>query len=295
MQTRHLPTTEITIHPVAAHLPRPDVQSPEYRALLGVIAETGTVPRAVSVCGFRALDNLDILAAAKECGMITIPTVEVAPHDAPIAAIADLVARKHWTKSQIAYLAFPLLQPILDAAKARRVANLKKGVTLQKSSQVVDFPDCALSALSGATTAERLADSLGISRRTLVHAAQIHRSFDAPGDADFEDGELRAHFEPKILEQDENGHSVGLGAVVAGIAGYKATRGVTVIPAPQLTLWEERIEKMLAPSKFNGWDKLPADVRASAAKRFASEFFNVVPEEIQGAVLGAVKGARRAA
>jgi hypothetical protein len=296
MQTRHLPTTEISIHPIAQQLPQPRPDSPEFKALLAIMGETGRAPRPVAVNGFRAVADLDVLAAAKALGMFTIETTEIPVLDIPITAITDLVARRHWTKSQIAYLAFPILSPVLEAAKKRRVENLKKGLRMEKSTQTPENPDPALAALSGAKTLEQLAEVFAVGPRMLQYAAQIHRAFDAPGDAEIADGELRAKFEPLILSQDENGHSVGLGAVVAGIGGYKATHGQTVVPAPQLTLWQERFEKLLSPSKFSGWDRLDEPTRALAAQRFAVELFKVCPEEIQTAVLTAARAtARRAA
>ena len=285
MQTRYLPTTEITLHPITARMPAVNPESAEFRALVAMIAETGTVPRPVPVNGFRAVAELDVLAAAKQLGMVTVPTVEIPVLDIPLVAIADLVTRKHRTKSQIAYLAYPVLAAILDASKKRRVENLKKGLQAPKSSQVVDFPDPALRAASGNRTLEELAATLGISDRLLRYAAQIHSAFDAPADEQLAEGELRALFEPRILEQDENGHSAGLGAIVAGIAGYKSTKGQTVIPAPQLTLWEERIERLFSPVKFNGWDRLDDATREAARQKFAAEFYRVVPEDLQSAVL----------
>jgi hypothetical protein len=292
----HLPTSEITIHPIAHRLPAPAADAPEFLALLAIWGETGTQPRPIRVNSFRAVADLDVLAAAKALGKVTVETIEVERLDIPLATISDLVARKHYTKSQIAYLAYPILSPVLEASKKRRVENLKKGVELRKSAQTLENPDPALIALSGAKTLEQLAEVFGVSARFMQYAAQIHRAFDAPGDEDIADGELRAKFEPLILEQDEAGHSTGLGAIVAGIGGYKATRGQTFVPAPQMTLWEERIEKMLAPSKFKGWDKLDALIREKAAQRFAAELFKVAPDEIQTAVLAAARqSARRAA
>ena len=120
----------------------------------------------------------------------------------------------------------------------------------------------------------------------LYSAGQIHKAFADTSDTEITGEMLRTKFEPLILEQDENGHSFGLGAILAGIAGYRSTKGVRVVPAPALTLWEERIEKMFAPSRFNGWEKIEPATRAALTEKFRTEFLAVVPDELQAAVLG---------
>lgn len=287
MHIKHLPTAEITIHPKAAHLPQPNPDSPTFRALVAMMTDTGVAPRVVAVSGFRALDGFDVLAAAREIGFTTLACREIQADFVPTAIIEDLIGREHWTKSQIAYLAYPVFSEIMDASKRRRVANLKKGLEAPKSAQTLENPRLCTSPLLEAKTGEQLADALGISRKFLYYAAQLHKAFEA-------DEELRTKFEPLILEQDENGHSAGLGAIIAGIAGFEATKGRPVVPAPQLTLWQERVEKMLSPARFQGWEKLPEELRQKVALRFRDEFLKVVPDEIRDAVLAAAK-TRRAA
>lgn len=293
MQTKHLPTLELTLHPAARRMPVPNPQSAEFKALLGSITEIG-IHRPLVVNAFRVVDNIDVWLAAKQLGITSVPVIEIGGGDVPLAIVAGLVARKQWTKSQVAYLAYPFIEGILAASRARRVANLKKGQFATQDDPSEKPDDSELMHLRGCKTAEQLAEHLGINRRFLFQAAQIHKAFDAPASAKFEAGELRKKFEPLILGQDENGHSTGLGAVVAGIAGYQSMKGETVVPAPQLTLWAEKVDKMLSPSRFTGWDRLEPELRHKIAARFRDEFLKVVPEEIQSAVLAVARTRRTA-
>ena len=285
MQIQHLPTTEITLHPTAASLPKPDVDSPQFRALCATILEVG-IPRPIPVNGFRAVAELDVLAAARHLGFINVPTVAVEKDDVRTFIVGWLAARNHYTKSQVAYLILPFVAGIIEEAKARRVANLKRGLNAKQTLSAPTESPNATGAFSGCKTMEQVADAVGISRKFLQYAQAIHKAFSDTTDAEITGEMLREKFEPLILEQDENGHSCGLGAILAGIAGYRAQKGQTVIPAPQLTLWEERIEKMFAPSRFNGWEKIEPATRAALTEKFRTEFHNVVPDELQAAVLG---------
>ena len=279
MQIQHLPTTEITIHPTAAILPKPDVESPQFKALCATILEVG-IPRPIPVNGFRAVAELDVLAAARHLGFVTIPTTEVDKHDVRTFITGWIVGRNHYTKSQIAYLVFPFVAGILDESKARRVANLKAGMAgKQTLPATADSPN-GRTPFRDCKTMEDVASAAGISRKLLSFAASIHKSFDAPTPEGFEDGQIKSVWEPRILSQGENGESCWLGHIVAGIAGYISTKGQPVEVAPVEDNWFERFDKMCSPMRWSGWDRLPEAKRAQLAETFWKKLLETLPEEI---------------
>jgi hypothetical protein len=274
---KHLPTTELTLHAAASRLPRMADDAPEFAALLIHIAEHG-ITEPIKVNQFRVVVGVDTWEAAKQLGIKSVPCVEIGPDEIFGHLSAALLARQHYTKGQIAYLATPLLEPLLDASRKRRAANV---ATRMSKSGKGQNPDSALSALSSpslskfalAKTAEQLAEALGISRRLFFFAAAIHRDFAAdPG--------LRARFEPAILEQGEDGAAMGLGAVVAGIAGHKATKGITPHQQPELQLWGDKVSKWFDPRKWAGWDKITPETQQAVAEKFASELLAATPPEV---------------
>ncbi len=272
MQIKQLPTTELSLHSVARGLPRLDVDSPEFAVILASVKALG-LPEPLKVNQFRIITGHDLWEAAKQLGLATVPCVEVEGHDLHQTILSSLLARRHFTKGQLAYLAFPHLDGALAEAKKRRLANLKKGLD---SSQVVEIPERALSAHSGNTAAD-LAKTLGISMRLFTYAAQIHREFAA-------DGALREKFEPCILDQEEDGAAMGLGAVIAGIAGYKTTKNVTPMYQPELLIWQDRVGKIFSPKRWLGWDRTSQETRVQIAEAFARNLRDTCPAEILAAV-----------
>lgn len=286
------PTHELTLHPSRNLLPGVDTQSDTFKALLNLIATGGfaATGRHIVTHSCRIIEGADLWEAAKLIGLVAVETVEVAAEHIESVMLAGLVAREHYTKGQIAFLVYPLLQPMFDRVKSRKLANLKKG---SNSSQVLEIPDPALSAGSGnpaatlfgigadkltkATTIPQVADALGISERLFRMAGQLHKEFAA-------DPDLAAQFIPQILAQDESGAAFGLGGIIAGIAGRKATKDITPIISPELDLWGERITKWTAPARWAGWDKLTPEHREAVSTRTAEELLKTSPEEVIAAI-----------
>ena len=102
------------------------------------------------------------------------------------------------TKGQSAYIAAPHLRDALQAARERRIKILKSGGR--------EIPPAV-------ATSEAIAERLGVSRRLVLQAVEIHRIFDGS------DGEaLRREWEPKILDPL---NSLGLGTVLKAIANRR--------------------------------------------------------------------------
>ena len=273
---KHLPTTELTLHAAASRLPRMADDAPEFAALLIHIAEHG-ITEPIKVNQFRVVVGVDTWEAAKQLGIKSVPCVEIGPDEIFGHLSAALTARKHYTKGQIAYLALPLLEPLMDAARRRQLAALKQGSKGSNPRSALNAlrenGNPALAKFAMAKTAEQLAEALGISRRLFFFAAAIHRDFAA-------DPSLRARFEPAILEQGEDGAPTGLGAVVAGIAGHKATKGITPHQQPELQLWGDKVSKWFDPRKWAGWDKITPETQQAVAEKFASELLAATPPEV---------------
>lgn len=281
MNIKHLPTNELSLHKQASSLPTICRESGEFGAMLATARELGTLPEPIKVNNFRIIVGAEFLEVARDLGMVTVPCVEVSADDLHATILASLLARRHYTKGQLAFLALPHLQPAIDESKKRRLDNLKKGLT----------PDCALSAqsgISGAKTAGELAEELGISRRLFTYAAQLHREFAA-------DATIRERFESLILEQDEDGAIMGLGSVVAGIAGYKSTKNITPMIQPELLIWRDRIEKMFTAKRWAGWDNTAPETREQLATAFVRSLRDTCPVEIITAVESSLTPARKRA
>lgn len=259
----HAATLSLTIHPLVEHLPVRLPDSPEGRALRASIAETG-VTEPLKISKGRIIDGREVWLHAKALGKDTVPCLEVPEGDVATIVLSSLLCRKHYSKSALAYLAFPFVDAVLKEAKKRKLANLKTGVV---------SPERQLSGLSGAASAEELAEQLGINRQFLFSARNIHGHF-------AKNEELKEHFEPQILSGE-----LGLGAVLQGIAGWNATKDQSRTDREQLVLWSEKIKGFIDPRKFAGWDKADAETRTWVQEQLIKGLRDAWPEDLLTGVI----------
>jgi hypothetical protein len=207
---------------------------------------------------------------AKARGMETVPVMEITEAQGVAIAEATVVGRRHWTKGQRAYLGL-LLHP--------EVAQAKRGGDQYQTDSVglvLDSPT--------------LAARLGVSADTVLQAAELYRTFFAPG---FKAGSpeaiqaaaLKAKYELSIWA------GAGLGAVLAGIAGgqstagqAKAATGFQHLDAPLASL--TRLSKA-----FTGWD---GEERAKALRLMTGRFRDDFTPEFRLALSEALSAAEDA-
>lgn len=180
------PVAELAPHPLN-RLPGWAEEDPRFLALCASVQECGVQVPLICDAQRRILDGVHRWRAARRVGLETVP-VEIRPEEEAAEVILHtLLARKHYSRGQLAYLALPLLEA--------RLAGLKPH----------------------GKKAEILAQWLGVSPRLIEQARELRKIFqDSP--------EYKAMMEPRVL--DEPDRAVGLGAAIAGYAGWKATRGV---------------------------------------------------------------------
>ena len=235
--------------------------SSEFRALCSSIDDLGVL-EPLKLHKGRVVDGRDRLRAAIKAGRDEIPGVEICEGDLHSVILASLIARKHYTESAIAYLAFPHIEPVLKEAQARKMECLKRG------AQAGDEARRLLSGLRGAQTAEEISDALGIGRNFLFSARDMTGQFE-------KNLELQAHFEPLIIAGE-----MGLGAVLQGIAAWEATKGQPKA-ARQLDLfWIEKTSGLIDKRKFSGWDKTPEAIRQAVALKVSRGVISAWPEEV---------------
>ncbi|MBB5037122.1 ParB N-terminal domain-containing protein [Prosthecobacter dejongeii] len=162
-----------------------------------------------------------------------IPLIEISKSQASTIIEATVVGRRHWTKGQRAYLAILVHPEVTEgtAGRPQKVHSVKISM-------------------------EELAKRVGVSIGLIHQAAELYRAFYAPGSKPdsveaIEAASLKEQYEMSIWAGN------GLGAVLAGIEGGKATSGQTK-----------------PPSGFHGLDK-----PLGTFSRFSALYTTWTPEE----------------
>lgn len=234
--------------------------------------------------------------AAKRMQLAEVPVVILPTLVGPAVIGNSLAHRAHYTKSAIAYLAVPLLEPAFEAAVAHRRECLKTG---QKP---------VVHSVHYGKKVEDYAEVMGVSRRLLFQAKQVHAEFDkdktkypftVEGGGD--DGKevlltLREYYEPKILRpakggEHEGGLPVGLGAIMAGIASIRGTKGEARPPTKQLELFQSALK---SANKFRYWTDLKPEEK-KLARATLREWVAEIPPEMMDEIVDLIKARRKVA
>jgi hypothetical protein len=213
-------------HPSLKHIPPLDPASPEFKAIQAGVGQCGIVqPLIVDEHGRILTDHSrTLLACARLWALERVPVQVRDAAEAPLLLIHDLAHRRQLTKSAIAYLAYPLLKPAWEGAREK----MEKG---QFGAKKADFTGVHS---MHSRNIEEFAIELGISRRLLFEAKEVHELFDKDNESyPFEreggatDGAqetltLREYFEPKIFRapiggEHEQNRPMGLNGVLSGI------------------------------------------------------------------------------
>ena len=264
-------------HRLLKLLPSLAKESPEFWALVDSLTRDGLhEPLKITARHeFVDLDSRDRYLAARAAGLPNVPC-QIVPDDAVATTfLQTLCHRRHFTKSALAYLAFPALQEALDECRERKLEMLKKGNV---------SPSCI--KYTTGKTVEDYAETLGISRETFYLAKKVHEIF-------ARDPEYAALMEPRILGvpiggEHEEKRPVGLGAVIAGHAGRKnSTDGIAL--KGQLDLFTGGWD--ILRKRLVYWGDFTDDQKTTAVKSVV-ETISVMPGELREAIL---KEARRLA
>lgn len=254
----------LSLHPLLKLMPAPD--SELLTSVANDIAERGIDDALIVDEKNRVMSGRVRLKAALAIELPEVPVRRASAADAATIIVQSLLQRQHFSKSALAYLAFPFFQSVLEESRRRRIENLRQG------------PDSAQNALSG-RDAESVARSAGISRRLFFQAAEVHKLFK-------KNAQWKEQFEPKVLSGE-----LSLGYAINGIAGQASTAGKSRGEVHQLELFGRTVSTLRI--RFSKWDQIPAKNRGLIANEFAQAIADA-PEEIQDRILATLKQTRKA-
>lgn len=243
---------ELRPHPLIQPMPRWAKDSDEWRAFVADIREHG-VREPIKVVGDLVVDGETRRLAAKQL-KLTVPTEEVPADEALAVIVRNLLLRRNVvSKSALAYLAYPLMQPAHEEATARHLARLKSG-----NRETI--------SVSQGNGPRELAESIGVSRSLFDFAAKIHAAI-------AEEPAMKADIEESILLDGSY-----LGAVLAGIAGRKATKGdkKREKAGGAFTLFREAMQ--MARNRWRYWGKLDDDNRERAVVELRRTVADMPPD-----------------
>lgn len=192
-------------------------------------------------------DSRERWRAARALQLTEIPVHWVAETDVELALIHTLCHRKHLTKSALAYLVYPVLEPALEQLRKIKRNQYSKG----------EIEESLLRRLS--KTVADYADQIGIGRNLIFEAKKVHDIF-------AENPAYKAQMEPRLLAQPIGGEHeqfrpVGLGAIVAGWHGKK-NEDRPLARSPQLELFTGAVGNVF--KRFVYWTQMePAQRRAA--------------------------------
>lgn len=251
MNTR--PTDTLTIHPAAAA--QPGHSAEDLKTMTASVLSLGILD-ALKICDGQIVDGRLRYAAAIDAGIGNVPVAEISADDVFTVLFVTLTARRHFTKSALAYIGFPLLHPVLIEARRRAINAARSFVRGSDEGQYQTFGN----------TVEEIAESHGISRHYFFRAAAIRKRLDA-------DAGLRAEWEPQIL-----GGAVGLDQVLEALTGKPMTGGRKAAKGDAYQLMLDLLDS--AATRFARWHMLNPKQRKKARIGFIHEFLPALPADL---------------
>ena len=232
-----------TIHPGLKHMPELPEGSEEFLALAAGVKRVGFTRPILIDQEERIIDDhsRNLARVARRWQFADVPVQVRSSEDAPMLRTHSLAHVRHLSKSAIAYLAVPDLQPALDAARLRQLENLRKSPDIAEGNSVA----------FEAKTVEDLAEELGVSRYLLRMAIQVRKAFEDKKQYTFnvqggaKDGSvmectLKDWFEPRLVQayvggEHEQNRPMGLGGILAGITAVREGDKSKFAPKPKQT------------------------------------------------------------
>ena len=226
--------------PALRRLPELPDGSEKFLAICAGLKKTGFIRPILVDETDNVIDDHSrtLLRAALRWQLKEVPVQVRSSQDAPMVRIHSLAHVRHLSKSAIAYLAVPDLQPALEAARAHKLEMLRKGQEIPVGKSVAD----------GTQTLEDLATELGISKYMLTMAVQVRKAFEDKKTYTFnvaggaKDGAcvestLKDWYEPKILQayvggEHEQNRPMGLGEFWRGSRPSGRATSRSLRPSP---------------------------------------------------------------
>ncbi len=296
METRE--TSALEPHPVLKDIPALAKDHPDVKAAARTLRRTG-LQRPLQIDEQNRLldeDSRMHWLAAKAANLREVPVVVLAGALAPFIALTSLVHRRHFSKSAIAYMAVPMLEPAFKAAQ-------------QWQAKCLQIPNVSRSPLSGLpdedgpTSVAEFAEELGICRSLLFAAKDLRAEFERDQKRyEFENDEgqsvemtLKQRFEPRILAQlagDEHEHKrpMGLGGVKKAIGSVRSTKGELRGDRGQLTLFTEFFDKGV--HRFRYFDDLDA-TQQEAAVTSINRWVEAMPDTVFSKLEAAMRARKK--
>lgn len=153
-------------HPLLEGIPLRREDDPEFVALLDDVRLQGFLNPAQVDTQDRILCGRHRVRIAERLGR-RIPVRRVPDGQAAQIILSELVLERHLSKSALAYLAVPLLEPALKEAQERRIAALKQGTRFSPSH------DNIVSREETGPTVAGIAARLNISHDLLSQARKL--------------------------------------------------------------------------------------------------------------------------
>lgn len=257
-------------HPLLAHIPVWAKDSEEFKSLRESIRTDGQLYEILVDSENRVVDGRNrrnaLAALMRDAVCRVVPETEVST-----IIFRTLMQRRHMGKGARAFLAVPLVQPLIDAAKARRIACLKRG-----EAPVSD-------SIGNGPTVEQIALDTGVSRDVFDQAIQLHELLAKATP------EVRADITARVIEGE-----LGLGGACTGLANSRDA----ALRATKLGKRQEhdRIFTEALPKLSLHWEAATPNQRETIAENLRSEIAKWPVEllqETEAALKAAIKRAKQ--
>jgi hypothetical protein len=149
-------------HPLLAHIPMWAAESEEFKSLRESLRNDGQLYEVLVDPEHRVVDGRNRRNALAALGR-DVACRQVEAHEVSTIIFRTLMQRRHLCKGARAFLAVPLVQPLIDAARERKINSLR-----QNTATVVHSVD------DGAPTIALIARDVGVCRATLDYARAAH-------------------------------------------------------------------------------------------------------------------------
>lgn len=183
-------------HPLLAHIPVWAKDSEEFKSLRESIRTDGQLYEILVDSENRVVDGRNrrnaLAALMRDATCRVVPEAEVST-----IIFRTLMQRRHMGKGARAFLAVPLVQPLIAAAKARNLAMLRSGGSVSDS-------------IGNGPTIEQIALDTGVSRDVFDQAIQLHELLAKA------EPEVRADITARVIEGE-----LGLGYACTALANTR--------------------------------------------------------------------------
>ena len=280
-QILQLDPQELTVHPALQNMPEWSTADERFLALVEDIRARGIDQPILVDAEHRIADGRHRWRAAKRLQLREVPVLIVPADHVATIILQSLLQRRHYTKSQRAFLSTPILQSARKEILNRQFQNLKNGVDPRASIESTLGKDI-----------EHFARQLGFGRDLFFQAVELHRLFDkypeprtwkaADSDGETESKPLtfREYFEPRILDDDK---PMGLGSAIRGItflieADKKGehTGGKPKDPRRRVELFTESITTLV--ERFDYWLEADAAAQKAAKDELRTDLADLAPD-----------------